>query len=761
MSDRILLTKGIPFKGKKIIDFRTRKEIPNPTDAFYHNGQVVTESYLDDMFGQNNYEFVVENGNTYVQPKFIEGATTAPEFTVVVKKPDQLKERLAKQQEEKLKQYWETPTTFTGGEFNLNQPAVNNYISQRIAGMKSPAEIEAMIAAENERKKEILSYVPFIGDGIDLYDIGDNFYNGRYLAGGIGLAAMFLPDVLVKGGKRLYRGIKNSLKHTDEVVDEVADVADNIDMPFSPYNSDGIEVPFSSQNSGDFDQDTFERTGVVNSSNAPTSTPAPLSQGLIDDLDLNTPIPEDYSTVTPNDIDIDNFLYSNDQDIIPEDISNLTEAEENYLRRYYGYNVDINSLSPEDIQKPFKEMFQYKLGVTPNPSNAGRNRHQVLDVINIGDPYDFDPNYARETLGWSEKAIADHQRLLDILDQQKATDLPFEDFEYIINLAKSKGLPLASDLKDLSNRELYEALKANSYSSKAMMRSIRKKFQGIPHKHRIRLTDDELSQLTIEDIKDIYSRTGDSLHDAAGEHGTDFWDSRNPAINALTFSLSRRNKNVIKDLSKLSSAIDNAAMSGNILEPENSMFSIDSYPLYLKKLATQLRANDVIPINSAILPSSGRIILNNLGVQNKFDVSKELLDYVRQNLGNDINNDMAIQDLFDILNNRFIVTDQIDPVTGSQIYKFLDNGVEVGTIRRKTNQEIADNLNKFIDQTFSGLEDHPGYVEVIGDEFYYTPFPVMVRKQGGRLNKVNMFNTNHNYLNVDSLISIIENNKYY
>jgi hypothetical protein len=40
------------------------------------------------MFGQNNYEFVVENGNTYVQPKFIEGATTAPEFTVVVKKPD-------------------------------------------------------------------------------------------------------------------------------------------------------------------------------------------------------------------------------------------------------------------------------------------------------------------------------------------------------------------------------------------------------------------------------------------------------------------------------------------------------------------------------------------------------------------------------------------------------------------------------------------------------------------------------------------------
>jgi hypothetical protein len=32
----------------------------------------------------------------------------------------------------------------------------------------------------------------------------------------------------------------------------------------------------------------------------------------------------------------------------------------------------------------------------------------VLDVINIGDPYDFDPNYARETLGWSEKAIADH-----------------------------------------------------------------------------------------------------------------------------------------------------------------------------------------------------------------------------------------------------------------------------------------------------------------------------------------------------------------
>jgi hypothetical protein len=127
--------------------------------------------------------------------------------------------------------------------------------------MKSPAEIEAMIAAENERKKEILSYVPFIGDGIDLYDIGDNFYNGRYLAGGIGLAAMFLPDVSVKGGKRLYRGIKNSLKHTDEVVDdvvdEVADVADDIDMPFSPYNSDGIEVPFSSQNSGDFDWDTF------------------------------------------------------------------------------------------------------------------------------------------------------------------------------------------------------------------------------------------------------------------------------------------------------------------------------------------------------------------------------------------------------------------------------------------------------------------------------------------------------------------------
>lgn len=59
--------------------------------------------------------------------------------------------------------------------------------------------------------RDAVGFVPIVGDALDIYDVGNNFYNKNYTAAGIGLASLLLPDFIVKGGKKIYRNIRNTL----------------------------------------------------------------------------------------------------------------------------------------------------------------------------------------------------------------------------------------------------------------------------------------------------------------------------------------------------------------------------------------------------------------------------------------------------------------------------------------------------------------------------------------------------------------------
>lgn len=58
--------------------------------------------------------------------------------------------------------------------------------------------------------KDAASFIPYVGDAIDTYDIGRDVNNGNYLQAGIGLAALLLPNVIEKPLKSLYKGAKNA-----------------------------------------------------------------------------------------------------------------------------------------------------------------------------------------------------------------------------------------------------------------------------------------------------------------------------------------------------------------------------------------------------------------------------------------------------------------------------------------------------------------------------------------------------------------------
>lgn len=56
---------------------------------------------------------------------------------------------------------------------------------------------------------DVLRYLPYVGDAMDAYDVGKSFYNGNYLAGGIGLGMMLLPNFIEKPLKYLGKNIRN------------------------------------------------------------------------------------------------------------------------------------------------------------------------------------------------------------------------------------------------------------------------------------------------------------------------------------------------------------------------------------------------------------------------------------------------------------------------------------------------------------------------------------------------------------------------
>lgn len=60
--------------------------------------------------------------------------------------------------------------------------------------------------------KEVAGFIPYVGDAIDLGDIGTDLYKGNYKDAAIGAGLFLLPNILEKPAKYLYKGVKKAIK---------------------------------------------------------------------------------------------------------------------------------------------------------------------------------------------------------------------------------------------------------------------------------------------------------------------------------------------------------------------------------------------------------------------------------------------------------------------------------------------------------------------------------------------------------------------
>lgn len=67
--------------------------------------------------------------------------------------------------------------------------------------------------AHKEEAIEIASFLPIIGDGIDVYDIGKDVKDGNYLEATLGTGLLVLPNIIEKPLKKGYRFVKSLFKN--------------------------------------------------------------------------------------------------------------------------------------------------------------------------------------------------------------------------------------------------------------------------------------------------------------------------------------------------------------------------------------------------------------------------------------------------------------------------------------------------------------------------------------------------------------------
>lgn len=104
-------------------------------------------------------------------------------------------------------------TTNYGTNIDKGQTAILNRNTEREIEKATKQEELAKarlttIQQNKEASKEMLSYMPVIGDGMDLYQLGKDAYNGNYLNAGIGLGLLALPNVIEKPIKYIGKSIK-------------------------------------------------------------------------------------------------------------------------------------------------------------------------------------------------------------------------------------------------------------------------------------------------------------------------------------------------------------------------------------------------------------------------------------------------------------------------------------------------------------------------------------------------------------------------
>ena len=79
--------------------------------------------------------------------------------------------------------------------------------------------------SELDFAKDIAGFVPVLGDAVDIYDVGKSLYNGNYSQAALLGAGLLLPNWLERGGKFLYKSIKNK-----RLANQFSKILDNTEL---------------------------------------------------------------------------------------------------------------------------------------------------------------------------------------------------------------------------------------------------------------------------------------------------------------------------------------------------------------------------------------------------------------------------------------------------------------------------------------------------------------------------------------------------
>lgn len=383
------------------------------------------------------------------------------------------------------------------------------------------------------------------------------------------------------------------------------------------------------------------------------------------------------------------------------------------------------------------------------------HNHKLTPVV-------YDKEYITKEFGLSDEQINDL-----LLEQQIITKVPislgpthikeFPDYAQQFVFAKSSNPELMQQLLYTKDKTSAEKNKLDDLYKEAL-NNITNSYRSNANKYRRKLTDEEINILEPDDYQTLIRRS--KYYDPSGAHGAFFFDAVDDPEKVLTYFLTRNHPTTAKDVKSITSSVNKAAShSGLILYPDEYSYSLDSYPLYLRQTLSGLSNGTLLTNNKLVNEfNPSPIALNDLAVGAHWDISPELQEYIKNNskrltdvqevakhpikrhvygtIQNNIFSPNTGITLKGFSNNNGVLTESSNPT----IVKIFDNGKEVGTMQRLSQDQVIDRFNTRIESLWNKysaknpeLKQYysPAYID--GREVKIQSLPVMVRNKGGKV----------------------------
>ena len=264
------------------------------------------------------------------------------------------------------------------------------------------AQRQSQIQRREEGVKELAYNAPVTGDVLSLYDIGRDIYEGNYGKAALGAGLFFVPNILERPLKRLYRKGKNIIKYFNakQRYQRAIDAADNL----SKYTADKSNEYWNKRYSIQSDKDDLNYHYVYNGLNDLQRKDEDFAGVFnLDDLDIIYPvtIKKKRSQGYPN---VDQMPDQNFKDFVTKDLDKNTSdvlrlleensgidqqgyryyQTENYQNEYVK-NV-IKSLNTKEQIPIFRtgEVIEPTISID-TPKRISRRRLSTGETISYGD----------------------------------------------------------------------------------------------------------------------------------------------------------------------------------------------------------------------------------------------------------------------------------------------------------------------------------------------------------------------------------------